>query len=196
VPDRRCQLARGGSRGRFPHRFGRRVNIEASAALAEWVDLYRADPGGRRYERLVNRAVVYLPMPKKTAKLELTTFGALAQPELAARILESADTTKVERVRGDAERHPSRQFANALLNVAWRNGPVENIHAGKFRGYPLDQRRMTRAEERKLMAFATGRLALGMTVCLKFDVLLRCTDTAPVTPASAEVGRQVDSRFA
>src|SRR6266567_3024901 len=44
-----------------------RINIEESAALAEWIDLYRGDPGGRIYERLVNRAVCYLPMPKKTA---------------------------------------------------------------------------------------------------------------------------------
>ena len=43
-----------------------RINIEASAALAEWIDLYRADPGGCVYEQLVNRAVAYLPMPKKT----------------------------------------------------------------------------------------------------------------------------------
>jgi hypothetical protein len=25
-----------------------RINIEASAALAEWIDIYRADPGGPR----------------------------------------------------------------------------------------------------------------------------------------------------
>jgi hypothetical protein len=70
-------------------------------------------------------------------------------------------------VRADAERYPSRILANALVNTAWRNGPVENIHAGNFRGYPLDQRRMTPAEERDLMAFASERLALGMTVCLQ-----------------------------
>jgi hypothetical protein len=40
-----------------------RINIEASAALAEWIDIYREDPGGRLYEQLVNRAVAYLPMP-------------------------------------------------------------------------------------------------------------------------------------
>jgi hypothetical protein len=34
-----------------------RINIEASAALAEWIDIYREDPGGRLYEQLVNRAV-------------------------------------------------------------------------------------------------------------------------------------------
>jgi hypothetical protein len=144
-----------------------RINIEASASLAEWIDFYRADPGGRLYEQLVNRAVSYLPMPKKTAKLKVAELAALASPELAERVVQAADATRLERVRADAERYPSRILANALVNTAWRNGPVENIHAGNFRGYPLDQRRMTPAEERDLMAFASERLALGMTVCLQ-----------------------------
>jgi hypothetical protein len=145
-----------------------RINIEASAALAEWIDIYREDPGGRLYEQLVNGAVAYLPMPEKTAKLRVTEFAALAQPEMAARILEAADAARLERVRGEVKRHPSRVLANALLNTAWRNGPVENIHAGELRECPLDQRRVTPAEERELMAFASERLALGMTVCLQF----------------------------
>jgi len=70
-------------------------------------------------------------------------------------------------VRGDAECCPSRILANALVNTAWRNGPVENVHAGGYRGYPLDRRRVTPAEERELMAFVSERLALGMTVCLQ-----------------------------
>lgn len=145
-----------------------RINIEASAALAEWIDLYRVDPSGRVYEQLANRAVAYLPMPRKTSKLQVTEFGALAQPEMAARVVEMADAGRLERSRAEVERHASRVFANALLNTAWRNGPVENIHAGAFRGYPLDQRRMTDTEERELMAFASGRLAHGMTVHLQF----------------------------
>jgi len=145
-----------------------RINIEASAALAEWIDLYREDPGGRLYEQLVNRAVVYLPMPKKTSQLEVTGFGALAQPETAARVVAAADATRLERVRDQVEHHASRVLANALLNTAWRNGPGENIHAGKLRECPLDQRRVTPAEERELMDFASGRLALGMTVCSQF----------------------------
>ncbi|MBI1993137.1 MAG: hypothetical protein HYS67_01725, partial [Deltaproteobacteria bacterium] len=41
-----------------------RINIEASAALAEWIELYRAEGGGggRVYTRLVDRAISYLPM--------------------------------------------------------------------------------------------------------------------------------------
>jgi hypothetical protein len=61
-------------------------------------------------------------------------------------------------------------FSNALVNTAGRNGPIENIHAGSSRGYPLDHRRVTSAEERGLMRFASQRLALGMTICLKLGM--------------------------
>jgi hypothetical protein len=44
---------------------------------------------------------------------------------------------------------------------------VENVHAGGYHGYPLDQRRVTPAAERELMALASERLALGMAVCLR-----------------------------
>jgi len=145
-----------------------RINIEASAALAEWFDIYRADKGGRLFEQLVNRAVAYLPMPMKMSKLKVTEFGALSEPEMAARLIEVADASRLERVRADVERHSSRVLANALVNNAWRNGPVENIHAGGFRGYPLDQRRVTLAEERELMVSVSERLAQGTSVCLSF----------------------------
>jgi hypothetical protein len=148
-----------------------RINIEASAALAEWIDIYRTDPGGRLFEQLVNRAVAYLPMQKKKSRLKVTEVGALSEPEIAARLVEAfgvSNPQHLARVRQDVERHPSRVLANALVNTAWRNGPVENIHAGGFRGYPLDQRRVTLAEERELMAFASERLAQGTSVCLRF----------------------------
>jgi hypothetical protein len=148
-----------------------RINIESSAALAEWFDVYRTDKGGRLFDQIVNRAVAYLPMPKKTSKLKITEFGALSEPEIAARLVgavRASDASRLDRVCADVEQHPSRVLANALVNSAWRNGPVENIHAGGFRGYPLDQRRVTLAEERELMAFASERLAQGTSVCLRF----------------------------
>ena len=150
-----------------------RINIEASAALADWIDLYRADRGGRVYEQLVNRAVAYLPMPKKTSRLKVTEVGVLAEPGLASQLIDAfraCQPSRLEQVRTDVERHPSRVLANAFVNTAWRNGPVEDIHAGDFRGYPLEQRRMTPAEERALMAFASERFAQAMSVCLRFSV--------------------------
>ncbi|MFH1434707.1 MAG: hypothetical protein ABIJ56_03225, partial [Pseudomonadota bacterium] len=147
-----------------------RINIEASAALGEWIDLFREDTGGGLYARLVDRAVHYLPMPKKTSKLAVGEFAALAafsEPGTAAGLVRATDAARRERVRADAERFPSRILANALVNAAWRNGPVESIHAGRAQDYPLGQRRVTAAEERTLMRFAGSGLALGMTVCLR-----------------------------
>ena len=136
-----------------------------SGSLA--VGTSRISDGERSYAQLVDRAVYYLPMPRKTAKLKVTELATLANPAMAARVVQSADATRLERVRADAERYPSRLLANALVNTAWRNGPIEDIHAGGSRGYPLDQRRVTPAEERELMGFMSERLALGMTVCLQ-----------------------------
>lgn len=144
-----------------------RINIEASAALAEWINLFRGDESGRLYEQLVDRAVTYLPMPNKAPKLEGGPFATLADPETGARLVGASNPSRVARVRADAERHPSRLFSNALVNVAWRNGPIENVHAGRAHEYPLDQRRVTPAEERELMRFASEGMAKGMTVCLQ-----------------------------
>jgi hypothetical protein len=146
-----------------------RINIEASSALAEWVDLFRTDQNHRLYFKLVDRAVCYLPMPKRKPKINFSEFLALANPEISAKLLEACEAGYLERARTDAERFASRIFANALTNHAWRNGPVEGIHGGQFRGYPLDQRRVTPGEERELMVFASERLAIGMRVCRQFS---------------------------
>ena len=138
-----------------------RINIEASAALAEWIDIYREDEGF--YRQLVNRAATYLPMPTRTSEAKVSAFASLADPEMATRLVQAIKPEPLARARADAAHHPSRLFANALVNVAWRNGPVENIHAGSFHGYPLAQRRVTPAEEKELMQSASDGLALGMT---------------------------------
>ena len=56
-------------------------------------------------------------------------------------------------------------LANAAVNVAWRNGPVEDIHAGRASHYPLDERRLTPHEEHMLMCFASDGMAQVMAVC-------------------------------
>jgi hypothetical protein len=73
----------------------------------------------------------------------------------------------LQRIRADCERFPSRIFANALVNVAWNQGPLEKTLAGDFRGYSPDKRRFTPGEERELMSFASEALAHGIAVCRK-----------------------------
>lgn len=146
-----------------------RINIEASAAMAEWVDLCRAYWAGQsaQYRQLVERAICYLPMPKKTSKRKIGPFVALALPEIAAQC-SAVQKQRLEQARAECQRFPSRVFADALINAAWRNGAVEDIHAGYDDGYPLDLRRMTLADERHLMEATSGQLAAGMDVCSQF----------------------------
>jgi hypothetical protein len=140
-----------------------RINIEASAAMAEWIDILRADPWD--HARLVERATSYLPMPRRTSRASPRPFQALASPEMARRLEQAVDPGLLAKARADVEHHPSRVLANALVNVAWRNGPVEDIHAGVAGDYPLDRRRLTPAEVRALLGFSADGLALGMAVC-------------------------------
>ena len=149
-----------------------RINIEASAALAEWIDIYREDPCGGLYASLVEKAVTYLPMPQRQARREVGLFCDLADEAMATRLIDAAKAAapaRLERVRAAAQRHPSRVFANALVNVAWRNGPVEGVHAGAFGGYPIDQRRLSGADERTLMRFTSDRMAMGMWTCFRLS---------------------------
>ena len=94
-------------------------------------------------------------MPKKTSRLKVTEVSALAEPGLASRLVgafRASRASQLERVRAEVERYSSRVLGNALVNTAWRNGPVEDIHASGFQGSPLDVRRITPAEERSSVA--------------------------------------------
>jgi hypothetical protein len=105
-----------------------RINIEASAGLAAWVDLCRSHKNQRLYFNLVDRAVAYLPMPMRKSKLKFNEFFALAQPEISGKLIQACEVGSahfLQRLRGEATNFATRIFANALTNHAWRNGPVE-----------------------------------------------------------------------
>jgi hypothetical protein len=149
-----------------------RINTEASAGFAEWIDLLRDDH--RLYDQLVNRALAYLPMVLrpldfKSIKLNGQAFlDERARADLFAQWYEASMAAQLQRIRADCERFPSRIFANALVNVAWNQGPLEKTLAGDFRGYSLDKRRFTPAEERELMSFASEALSRGIAICRQF----------------------------
>lgn len=114
---------------------------------------------------------VYVPRPRLlSASVEILTIdppliekaiGDLAAEErVVIEPLPSGDEPSTS--RPCTRRRRRAQAANALVNVAWRNGSVENIHAGAVRGYPVDRRRLTAAEERTLFGFAVDRLTTGM----------------------------------
>lgn len=142
-----------------------RINIEASAALERWIDLRRSER--ERYELLVHLAVDHLPMPRKTTRVgkEHPRLMQLAQPGVADQLMSVIPSAKLEKAASEARAHPTRVLANAMINYCWRNGPIENTHAGADYSYPMTERRIAPSEERLLVretaaAFAQGMLAL------------------------------------
>jgi len=146
-----------------------RISIESSAALAEWIDLRRSDDAAHLYARMVDRAIAYLAMPQRTVSVRSGGFMALTDAGLGLHLVDALGSEHVEPARREAGRHASRVFANALINTAWRNGPIEGVHAGVGRGYSLVHRRVTWKEERSLMRAASEGLGLGMATCDRLE---------------------------
>ena len=142
-----------------------RISIEASAALERWLDLRRSEPD--HYRLLVHLAISHLPMPRKTTRVgkKHPMLMVLAQPEIAERLKAAVASDRLKNVEAETKAHPSRVLANAMINYCWRNGPIEDIHAGADHSYPMTERRIAPSEERMLVretaaAFAQGMLAL------------------------------------
>ena len=111
-----------------------RMNVEISAALAWWLTLRGADE--RRYWDLAHRALACLPTGPKT-------FGPLdnghmllvcTMPQMAERVRNSWSVDRLDRDLETAGTHGIRVIANTITHIAWRNGPIENVHAGRFQG--------------------------------------------------------------
>jgi hypothetical protein len=139
-----------------------RINIEASAALAHWIELMRSHP--ERYRRLVQAVLNHLPLTLRNTTIarEPDSLVTLAQPTMAARLVDAVQPSVLEKASVEVRAHPTRVLANAVINFCWRNGPIEDVHAGWLSTYPLMQRRITPSEERMLMREASGRLAQGV----------------------------------
>jgi hypothetical protein len=137
-----------------------RINIEASAALSDWIDLMQADQ--RRFRKLVKAAVQLLPFP--IAHLAGSTYysrfralgsinSASGRRSLMEALARDFGSEWLEREKARALVHPTRALANGILHEHWRNGSgIEDIHAGGIAPpRPLTQCRLTKAQEGLLM---------------------------------------------
>lgn len=145
-----------------------RINIEASAAMAALVDIYRDSTQPKRYAALVAKAKVWLPMPqRKVSACKPGFFYPLSATYIRQQMLDVMTPAEVERARTVVESNPSRVFGNALVNYGWRNGPIEDIHAGECPAdLPLDQCRITSTEVRDLMRNSASSFQDGFNACL------------------------------
>ena len=137
-----------------------RINIEASAALADWIDLMQADQ--QRFRKLVKAAVQLLPFP--IAQIDGSTYyklfralGAINSTNGRRYLMEAFardfGSERLEREKARVFVHPTRALANGILNEHWRNGSgIEDVHAGGIAPpRPLTQCRLTKAQETLLM---------------------------------------------
>jgi hypothetical protein len=137
-----------------------RINIEASAALASWIDLMQADQ--QRFRKLVKAAVQLLPFP--IAQLDGSTYynrfralGAINSPNGRRYLMEAFErrfgSEWLEREKARILVNPTRALANGVLNEHWRNGSgIEDIHAGGIAPpRPLMQCRLTETQDTLLM---------------------------------------------
>jgi len=137
-----------------------RINIEASAALSDWIDLMRADQP--RFRKVAKAAVKLLPFP--IAQLDGSTYyhrfralvafnSAHGRRSLMDALARDFGSEWFERQKARILLNPTRALANGILNEHWRNGSgIEDVHAGSIAPpRPLTQRRLTRAQEALLM---------------------------------------------
>ena len=55
--------------------------------------------------------------------------------------------------------HPYRTLANTVIHFTYRNGPIENSHAGREPAYSLNHRRFTDSQARQIIRFTAERLS-------------------------------------
>jgi hypothetical protein len=137
----------------------KRINIEFSFNLARLIQLLHEDE--ERFCSLLCLSYRYLPMPRVRSLqstwildsligLTSSDFYKRAQPDLRERM---------DRIRPAARQYPYRIIGNGMAVACYRNGPVENLHAGRAWAYSPDHRRATDRQFRELMEFTSGHLA-------------------------------------
>jgi hypothetical protein len=141
-----------------------RMNIEISAGIAWWLALSGCDQ--RRYWDLVHRALAYLPTGPKTVRaLEgCEQLSGCASAEMLTAVRSTWPADGVDQALALAERCGIRAIANTIALYAWRNGPVEDVHAGWAEGYELCTRRVLPAAERAIICQAQSGLYTGLKV--------------------------------
>ena len=127
----------------------------------------------RRYGDLVDRALAYLPTgPKAVSALQSgDILLASAVPDLAAQVCRGWPADRLDRDLETATNHGIRAIANAITHIAWRNGPIENVHAGQYLGYGLNERRVLPKAEKSIIRHAQNGCFSGLKAVdrLKYD---------------------------
>jgi hypothetical protein len=87
---------------------------------------------------------------------------ACATAEMAGEVRRSWAADRLREALAVAEEHGIRVIANAITLRAWRNGPVEDVHAGRGEGYELGRKRMSSGAEKAIIRQAQDGMYTGL----------------------------------
>jgi hypothetical protein len=132
----------------------RRINVEASCNLARLLQMRHQDEGAF-FDRL-RRAYEWLPMPQRRVKRNWEPFQTILGTLVGTH---QADDITLPESTQTAVSHPYRALANAIIHFAYRNGPIENSHAGREPAYSLNHRRFTNRQAQQIIRFTAKRLS-------------------------------------
>jgi hypothetical protein len=92
-------------------------------------------------------------------------------PQLAAELHRQWPADRLERDMQTAANHGIRVIANTITHIAWRNGPIESVHAGRYVGYGLNERRVLPKAEKSIIRRAQDGLFSGLKAAdyLRYD---------------------------
>ena len=92
-------------------------------------------------------------------------------PEMAAELHRQWPADHLEQDMQTAASHGIRIIANTITLQSWRNGPIEDVHAGRYMGYSLNQRRVLPKAEKAIVRQAQSGLFSGLKAAdyLKYD---------------------------
>ena len=131
-----------------------RINIEASSNLARLLQLRHQDEDA--CFDLLRRAYEWLPMPQRRVKRKWEPIQGILG--ILPGIYQAKDIMLPAASRTAAS-HPYRTLANAIIHLAYRNGPIEEHHAGREPAYSLDHRRFTDSRSREIIRYTAERLS-------------------------------------
>jgi hypothetical protein len=98
-----------------------------------------------------------------------------ATAEMATEVRRRWPAEQLGQALAAAGSHGIRVIANAITLRAWRNGPVEDVHASRGEGYELGRRRIPPRTEKAIIRQAQG----GMYTGLKAVDMLKCGEAWP-----------------
>jgi len=134
-----------------------RINIEASSNLQQLLERWHVNE--ERTLDFIHRAYDWLPMPQKRVAANWDTIFMIYKTlELTKNDVSKHTHESFQNV---AE-HPFRALANTIMNLGYRNGAIETVHAGHTAAYSLRMRRMTLNQSREVIRSTAEHLSAVM----------------------------------